>query len=127
MPGWMRPATHPFLFELQAATIPIEARRYGIASITSPKRDSAVSMNDRKHGEVASVALVIGVSAAAFALRRPPRVRSIGLAFGPGVSAARSGRRATALLRERVRAGDDFEYLLGDLCLPGAVHRERQV
>jgi hypothetical protein len=34
--------------------------------------------------------------------------------------------KACALTRERVRAGDHLEDLLGDLGLPGAVHRQRE-
>ena len=42
------------------------------------------------------------------------------------ISRARVGAKPAALLRERVRAGDDLEDLLRDLGLAGAVHRERQ-
>ena len=47
-PGWIRPPTQPFLFELHAAMIPIEIRSCGIASITSPARENRVSIGPRK-------------------------------------------------------------------------------
>ena len=49
-PGWIEigPITQPCLLELHAATMPMEIRSCGIASITSPAREKSVSAAPRK-------------------------------------------------------------------------------